>query len=86
MKLLSFPAKQPETNPVQGIIELLENALERAKSGEIQAVFFVGVTIDGVALSAWNDSQTADAACNPYIMLGAVTYALHEYQNGMDDK
>ena len=91
MKLLSFPDKQNNALdnalvPVTGIIDLLENALERAKNGEIQAVFLVGVSSDGNVLSAWNDNDAQDTASNPYIMLGAISYAVHEYRDGMIDQ
>lgn len=76
MKLLSFPAKQTKAPPVKDVVELLETALEQAKTGEIQAIFLIGISATENMLSAWADRPDGNA----YLMIGAISYGLYEYQ------
>lgn len=60
--------------PRHELIAVLENLLDRAKSGQIQSLIATGFTSDGIRLSAW-----ADLHDNVYEMLGALAWLQHEY-------
>lgn len=60
--------------PRQELIDVLENLLERAKSGQIQSFIGTGFTSDGCRISAW-----ADCHDNIYEMQGALSWLQHEY-------
>lgn len=60
--------------PRQELIGVLENLLERAKSGELQSFLGVGFTAAGLRACAWIDLHE-----DVYAMLGSIEWLKAEY-------
>lgn len=73
--------KPPTTGkPNVGLISMLENMLEKAKSGELQSLIGTGYLVDGHRLSFFADQHE-----DIYQMLGALAWLQSEYQNRHPD-
>lgn len=66
------PAALGEPNQV--LIDVLEDALARAKSGQLQSFVGTGFMADGCRLGLW-----ADLHENVYEMMGALQWLVAEY-------
>ena len=60
--------------PRSELIGVLENLLERAKSGQLQSFVGTGFCSDGSRAAVWCDTHE-----NVYEMLGALSWIEHEY-------
>ena len=67
--------------PRQELIDVLENLLERAKTGQLQSLIATGFISDGGRISAWADTHE-----NAYEMLGALAWLEHEYVHGHTER
>jgi hypothetical protein len=65
-----------QTEVQDSVVELLENALEVAKRGELVGVTVVGVMPDGAAFTASSSSYALPA------MIGALVVAQHRLLEG----
>jgi hypothetical protein len=61
--------------PRDDLIGVLENLLDRARSGELQSVVATGLTSEGLRMSAFGGTYREDV----YSMLGGVVWLQHEY-------
>lgn len=66
------PTQLGEPNPA--LISMLEDTLEKARSGHLQSFIGTGFVSDGARLALW-----ADAHENVYEMLGSIAWLQHEY-------
>lgn len=64
--------------PAAGVVELLEDILDRARRGEITGVAVVFTEPDGSTGNAF------EAEAMPLTMLGAIMRMVHRYQGWMD--
>ena len=60
--------------PNEALIGVLEDALARAKTGQLQSLIGTGFTSDGGRLAMWADQHE-----NVYEMLGSLAWLQHEY-------
>jgi len=59
-------------NPV--LIEILEEALKMAESGQLQSYIGTGFTVDGLRVATWGNFHD-----DKYQMLGSLNWLVHEY-------
>jgi hypothetical protein len=62
-----------EPDPV--VISILENLLDRARSGQLQSIIATGFCSDGARMAAFATDNTT----NVYEMMGAISWLEHEY-------
>jgi hypothetical protein len=65
---------EPKGEPRAALISVLENALERAKNGELQSFIGTGWTEGGFRFTVWCDHHS-----DVYQMLGSIAWLHSEY-------
>lgn len=68
---------KPEVN--QDLVEVLENALELAKTGQLLSAKIAGTMLDGNIFTDFSSTQ------NAILELAAITRLVHRVQLAMDD-
>jgi len=61
-------------SPRAALISVLEKALEKARSGELQSFIGTGFTADGGRIAVWCEGDP-----HVYKMLGSLAWLQHEY-------
>lgn len=65
----------PPIPPNQSCLDVLNEALELAKSGRLQTVFMVGLTSERIMVNAWSETDSV------FEMIGAVEQSKLDFQN-----
>lgn len=78
-ELVSMPGVQPQApiagrQPVPGLIRVMEELLDKARTGELQSFVGTGFFADGGRLAMWADHHP-----NRYEMLGALVSLTDEF-------
>jgi hypothetical protein len=76
LRLISGPLE-----PAQNVIEILETALEQARSGECQAVAIAKVMSNGHTRHGWQFSNRQQA--DGHRLVSSITLLLYEYNSVM---
>lgn len=75
----SIDGRTVQGQPVERVVELLENALKRAKSGELRSVAIAGICANFDATTAYEHED------HIFSLLGAVTYLQGRIQVALVD-
>lgn len=71
----------PKGTPNPALIEVIEDALEMARSGKLQSLIATGFTDEGLRLALWGGEHT-----NVYEMRGAIMWLDSEYVHRIVEK
>ncbi len=69
-------ADRPEMQPDDRLIVMLEDALERAKAGELKGVAIISIMSDGCVLDGWSSGDYSR-----YAMLGGIESLKLDFMN-----
>jgi len=73
--VVSLKGATPLGEPVPNVVEILEELLEKARSGNLTAIAYVAITTGNIAAQGW-EKEEADTC-------GAATATSHALGNGI---
>jgi len=73
--VVSLKGATPLGEPVPNVVEILEELLEKARSGNLTAIAYVAITTGNIAAQGW-EKEEADTG-------GAATATSHALGNGI---